>query len=374
MNILKKMQVLSDSAQFDLCDCVNHVEPTNSSSPNLPGIYHTSASGCSIPIFKVLMTNNCQNDCKYCINQSKRSFTRITLDPESLTKVFLDYYNKNYVNGLFLSSGISGSIDDSMEKIVEVARSLRLDHGFKDYIHLKILPGTSKDLIKRGMALANRVSINIEAATSDGLSELCSTKDYNKDILKRITWVDKLKEKNPQLAPSGHTTQFIVGATNESDSEILDRVSSLYKKVDLKRSYFSPFNPVEGTPLEKKEECNEKRALHLYNSDALINSYNFKLDEFAFDESGFLSLEGDPKYLAAKNNIEEHIELNSASYQELIRVPGIGPVTAKNIIASRGKQAILDIKDLKKLGVIVNRAEPFIKLNGSHQKSLEFFS
>ncbi|MGL6298746.1 MAG: helix-hairpin-helix domain-containing protein [Methanobacteriaceae archaeon] len=374
MNTLKKMQVLSDSAQFDLCDCVNHVEHTNSSSVNLPGIYHTSASGCSIPIFKVLMTNNCQNDCKYCINQSKRSFTRLALDPGPLTKVFLDYYNKKYVNGLFLSSGISGSIDESMEKVVEVARSLRLDHGFKDYIHLKILPGTSKDLIKRAMTLANRVSINIEAATSDGLNELCSTKDYNKDILKRISWVDKLKEKNPELAPSGHTTQFIVGATDESDNEILNRVSSLYKKVDLKRSYFSAFNPVEDTPLEKRDECSEKRALHLYNSDALINSYNFKLNEFAFDESGFLSLDEDPKYLAAKNNINEPVELNSASYQELIRVPGIGPITAKNIIANRGKQIISDVKDLKSLGVIVNRAEPFIRLNGSHQKSLEFFS
>lgn len=178
MSTLHKMKVLTDSAQYDLCDYVNHQK---SSQVNLPGIYHaTGHNGCQIPLFKTLLTNKCKNDCKYCINQSKRTFTRLELKPEELAKAFMTYYNKGLVNGLFLSSGIADNEDSTMEKTIETCRCLRKDYGYDDYIHLKIVPGASKDSIKRAMALANRVSINIEAATPSGLAELSSTKDYKK--------------------------------------------------------------------------------------------------------------------------------------------------------------------------------------------------
>lgn len=371
MNTMRKMQVLSDTAQFDLCDYVNHQKQ---SRVNLPGIYYTSSSGgCQIPLFKVLMTNKCSNDCKYCINNSKRNFTRIELSPEELTRVFLNYYHNKYVEGLFLSSGISGDIDTSMEKLVEVARLLRLEHEYSGYIHLKILPGSSKDLIKRAMGLANRVSVNIESATSDGLAELSSTKDYQKDIILRLKWIKDIRKKTPLYAPSGQTTQMIVGATDETDKEILNRIKYLYDKLDVKKSYFSSFQALEGTPLENKNEPHPKRASRLYQTDALLNIYKFDLKEIIFQKDGLLDINHDPKYSAALNMDIFPVEINHADYNDLIRVPGIGTISAKKIIAIRKKRPFTKLEELKKLGVAVKRAEPFIKLRGIFQTALDIF-
>lgn len=371
MNTMRKMQVLSDTAQFDLCDYVNHQKQ---SKANLPGIYYTSASGrCQIPLFKVLMTNKCSNDCKYCINNSKRNFSRIELTPEELTRVFLNYYHNKYVEGLFLSSGISGDIDTSMEKVIEVARLLRLEHGYSGYIHLKILPGSSKDLIKRAMGLANRVSVNIESATSDGLAELSSTKDYQKDIMLRLKWIKDIRRKNPLYAPSGQTTQMIVGATDETDEEILNRIKYLYDKLDVKKSYFSSFQALEDTPLENKNEPHPKRANRLYQTDALLNIYKFDLKEIIFQKDGLLDINHDPKYSAALNMDIFPVEINHADYNDLIRVPGIGTISAKKIIAIRKKRPFTKLEELKKLGVAVKRAEPFIKLRGIYQTALDIF-
>ena len=343
MSTLEKMQVLADSAQYDLCDYVSH---SKSSQVNLPGIYHaTGHNGCKIPLFKTLMTNKCKNDCKYCINQSKRNFTRLELSPEELSRAFLHYYNNGYVNGLFLSSGIG--------------------------IHLKIIPGASKDSIKRAMSLANRVSLNIEAATKDGLNEITSTKDYNKDILKRLDWMNQIAKKNPSFAKSGHTTQLIVGANDETDLEILKRMESLYKKVDLRRSYFSAFSPVEGTEFEKKESCNTDRTAKLYHADALISDYKFDVKELVFDENDKLSLKEDPKILAAREMDIFPVEINYASYKKLIRVPGIGPKSARKIMAIRKNKPFKKLEELQRIGVVVKRAEPYIKLDGNYQSALD---
>ncbi|MCL2157553.1 MAG: radical SAM protein [Methanobrevibacter sp.] len=371
MSTLKKMQVLSDSAQYDLCDYVNH---NKTSDANLPGIYHaTGANGCKVPLFKVLMSNKCVNDCKYCINQSKRNFSRLSLNPEELATAFLNYYNNNYVNGLFLSSAIANDIDDTMENLVEVARILRKDHGYDDYIHLKVIPGASYDSIKRAMSLSDRVSLNIEAASSDGLSEISSTKDYSKDIMRRLKWISSIGKRNPNFARAGQTTQLIIGANNDSDFDVLSQIKTLYKKVNLKRSYFSSFSPVEGTEFEKKEESDKKRSAQLYHADALINSYNFDVNELVFNEEGLLSLDEDPKYLAALEKDIFPLEINLANYHDLIRVPGIGTISAKKIIAIRKKKAFQKIEELKTLGVVVKRAEPFIKLEGSYQTALDTY-
>jgi predicted DNA-binding helix-hairpin-helix protein len=369
MNTLRKMQILCDSAQYDLCDYVGDIK---SSDSNLPGIYHATANGCKVPLFKVLMTNKCVNDCKYCINQSKRNFTRLELIPQEIAKIFLNYYTNDYVNGLFLSSGVIGDIDNTMENIIEVAKTLRKDYGYDDYIHLKILPGASKDSIKRSMVLANRVSINIESASSDGLSQITSTKDYQKDIIRRLKWIHSLGKKDPNLAPSGPTTQLIIGANNESDQEVLSSVNNLYKSIGLKRSYFSPFSPVEGTDFENKEECDNKRTKQLYHADALISRYKFKMDELIFDDDGFLSLNEDPKYLSALSMDIFPVEVNSASFHDLLRVPGIGNASAQKIIAIRKKRKFTSLEELKRLGVVTKRAETFIKLKGTYQSSLNF--
>lgn len=369
MNTLRKMQVLSDSAQYDICDYVNHYKK---SDINLPGIYNaTGPDGCKIPLFKTLMTNKCVNDCKYCINQSKRNFTRIELDPNELARAFLNYYDNDYVQGLFLSSGIAKNIDQTMENMLEVVNILRKDYGYDDYIHFKVIPGASKDSIKRAMFLANRVSLNIESATSDGLSDISSTKDYNKDILKRISWINSISKKKNSMMCSSSTTQMIVGANDETDLEVLSRIKSLYKNYDLSRSYFSAFSPVEGTELEKKEECNKERTSKLYHADALLNTYKFDLNELVFEENNQLSLNEDPKYLSALNRDIFPLEINSASFYELIRVPGIGTISAKRIMSIRKKKPFKKLEELKKLGVIIDRAEPFIKLSGNYQIALD---
>lgn len=370
MTTLEKMKILTDSAQYDLCDYVSH---NKSSQVNLPGIYEaTGHDGCKIPLFKTLLTNECKNDCKYCINQSKRNFTRLELAPKELAKAFLAYYNRGLVNGLFLSSGISSDEDTTMEKTIECIKILRKDYGYDDYIHLKVVPGASKDSIKRAMALANRVSINIEAATPSGLAELTSTKDYNKDILKRLSWINSLQNKSTTYPNSTHTTQLIVGANSESDREILQRMEKIYKKSDLKRTYFSAFTPIEGTEMGTKSACSTDRTSKLYNADSLLNDYHFSVKELVFDENDKLSLNEDPKILSAEKMKIFPVEINSAPYTHLIRVPGIGTKSARKIISIRKNVPFTDKEQLKKLGVVVDRAEKYIKLDGEYQSTLDF--
>lgn len=370
MSSLEKMKILTDSAQYDLCDYVSH---NKSSQINLPGIYEAIGhNGCKIPLFKTLLTNKCKNDCKYCINQSKRNFTRLELSPEELAKAFLGYYGRGLVNGLFLSSGISGDVDTTMEKQIETIHLLRNKYGYDDYIHLKVIPGASKDSIKRAMALANRVSINIEAATPSGLAELSSTKDYNKDILKRLSWINSLQNKSTTYPNFTHTTQLIVGANDETDKEILSRMEKIYKKSNLKRTYFSAFTPIEETELASKSACSTDRTAKLYNADSLLNEYNYKVKELVFDENDKLSLTQDPKISAAKNMNIFPVEINRAPFIELIRVPGIGTKSAREIISIRKKSPFSNKEQLRKLGVVVDRAEPYIKISGEYQTTFDF--
>lgn len=372
MNALEKLKILGESAKYDLC---NYVSPNieTYASGKIPGVYNSkSPDGHFMPLFKVLMTNKCSNDCKYCMNHSNRKFERYEYEPAELSRLFMDYYNKRYVEGLFLSSGVYKDIDSSMEKQVEVAKILR-DYGYDGYIHLKILPGTSYDLIKRAMSLADRVSVNIEAATPDGFEELTTTKNFKTDILKRMKWISNLsKDKN--MAPSGQTTQFIVGAVDESDEDILKRTNWLLDKFKIKRSYFSAFTPLENTPLENHEAPHPKRTSRLYQADFLLSYYGFSFDELVFDENGHIETEVDPKYSFAINNMDLFpVEVNEASYDELIRVPGIGRVSAERIITLRKRGLkIGKLEDLKKLGVAIKRAEPFVKLNKSYQSVLSF--
>ncbi len=279
---INKLKVLGESAKYDLCNYVSDNIETYADG-KIPGIYDsTLPNGQCMPIFKVLMTNKCCNDCKYCINNSQSKLEFYKYSPEELSTIFLNYFNKRYAEGLFLSSGVEGDIDSSMEREIEVARILR-DYGYEGYIHLKILPGTSYDLIKRAMKLANRVSVNMESATSQGLEEISSTKNFDIDILRRIKWINKLSKKDESLAPSGQTTQFIVGATDETDEEFLKRTKWLHDKYEIRRSYFSAFNALKDTPLEKHDEPHPLRTVRLYQADHLLNSYKFNLNEIVFD-------------------------------------------------------------------------------------------
>ena len=372
MNKVKKMEILGDSARYNLCNHANY-NSDNFLSGQLPGVYNaTSQNGSCIPLFKVLMTNKCSNDCRYCVNHSANQFNRVELSPDELTSIFLDYYNNRFVEGLFLSSGVPGEVDVSMENMIEVARKLRKDHEYCGYIHLKILPGTSYDLIKRATGLADRVSINMESATPEGFDQLSTTKTFNTDILRRMKWITRLLKRNKNLSPSGQTTQFIIGASNETDEDILKRVDWLYDKLNIKRSYFSPFKPIKNTPFENLPSPPPKRTSRLYQADFLVNSYGFDLEELVFEEDGNLKLDIDPKYSAALINNEIFpVEINSASYKTLLRVPGIGKISARRIVEYR-KRGIhfKNLEELKNIGVIINRAETFVRLNNSYQSTL----
>lgn len=374
VNLSKKLEILGESAKFDRCNYIN-TNTENFLVNQLPGIYHASTrDGCTVPLFKVLMTNKCSNDCAYCVCNNKHSFNRVEFSPEDVTSIFLEYYQNRLVEGLFLSSGIPRDPEYSMENMVEVTHKLRMEHGYQGYIHLKVLPGSPYELIKRAVSLADRVSINLEAATPEGMENLSTTKNYNTDILRRINWIKRLLKRHKEFAPSGQTTQFLVGAGEETDQQILERASWLYQKMDLKRSYFSPFEAVKGTPLESQEEPHPKRSPRLYQADYLLNSYGFDLEELVFDEDRNLNLETDPKYMAALAHEEDFpVEINDASYQNLLRVPGIGKISARRIIQSRKKgMNFLKMEELKKIGVVIKRAEPFIKLNKNYQSTLEF--
>ncbi len=371
---IEKLRILGEASQYDLCNYVS-LNQENFTSKKLPGIYHArTQGGCQVPLFKVLMSNHCTNDCNYCINHCHNRFERIEFTPEELISIFLHYYQNHYAEGIFLSSGMPGDADLAMEKMIAVARKLRLEYEYKGYIHLKIIPGASYDMIKRAMSLADRVSVNLESATSSGFEELTSTKDYHNDILRRMKWIERLKKRHPQMAPSGQSTQLIVGANDETDQDILKRAEWLNKHLNINLSYLSPFKPLKETPLEKHDKPADNRTPRLYQAQFLLNSYGFSSDELVLDDDGFLFLDDDPKLLWAKLHQELFpMEVNEASFKELLRVPGIGKISARKIIEARknGKK-ITKLDEIKKLGVVVKRAEPFLKLDKNHQTTLTF--
>ena len=288
------------------------------------------------------------------------------MTPEELAKTFMQYRKNNLVDGLFLSTGIPKDPQAIMDKMLDTLEIIRYRHRFQGYIHLKILPGASYGSIKRASHLAQRLSINIEAPNKDRLSDLSTTKDYKIDILRRQRWL-----KNMDLS-HGHTTQFVVGAGSETDLEILNMLDFEYNNFNLQRAYFSAFAPCRGTALEKKEKTKKQREIRLYNTDFLLRKYNFKIKEIKeiLDDDNNLPKK-DPKTLIAKNYFEKPVDINSATYTELLHIPGIGDISAKRIIEKRKDTPIKKRQDLKKTGVILKRADPFLKINGWHQRTLD---
>ncbi len=358
MNILEKAKLLSKAGQYDSCgprSC--EVNIRNS----LGGIYHAKAEHESCRIFKTLMDNSCSFDCRYCANSNKCNKKKARYEPEELGRLF-NYLKKNLsVNGLFLSSAVSGNPDKVTEKMIEVVKIIREKYRFKGYVHFKVLPGVSKELIKQAAELSNRMSINIEAPTKEIMSEMSSCKDYENDIIKRQRWISELKKSQ--------TTQVIVNEFS-TDRQILKMMKYEYESIKLKRIYFSAFKPIKGTEFENKEPCSANREVRLYNVDFLIRKYNYKFKEFnAIMEEGMLPRQ-DPKAAIAKKYFDKPLDINEAGYDDLIKVPGIGPKTAKKIIK---KKKIKSYLELQKLGGHVKRAKPFIKLNGKSQKRLSDF-
>lgn len=358
MNTFQKAAILTNAGQFDSCGpkmCEVNIRE------GLGGIYHAKAEHKTCRLFKTLMTNSCSYDCKYCGNAKGCESKKASYAPEELSNLFMHLHKTLDVYGLFLSSGIKGDADSATQKMIEAASILRNKHQFNGYIHLKILPGTSYDLIKQAADVSNRLSINLEAPNKSVLSELSTTKDYKIDILRRQAWISKMK------LTSGQTTQLIINDM-ASDKDVISMMKWEYENLNMRRVYYSAFRPVKGTALENKTAEKIERQNHLYNVDFLIRDYGFSTKEFeSIMDSDMLPLNIDPKLALAKANITKPIEINEAEYNELIRIPGIGPATAENILKTK---KITSYLELSHLGARVDAARPFISLEGKRQATL----
>ncbi|MEM5793112.1 MAG: radical SAM protein [Candidatus Aenigmatarchaeota archaeon] len=334
-------------------------------------IFHASCGGNrTTPLLKTLMTNYCINDCKFCPFRSERKINRDKWDPKELSKIALRFFEMGKIRGVFLSSSVQRDPDLTFQLELETARELR-KNGFKEYIHLKIMPGTSRELIKESVELADRVGINIEFPGKEYYEEMKLFLDFKEDILKRFRWLAEEVEKCQKegKCKAGMDSQMVVGAGEETDREIIKFSGYLYQKLKVRRVYYSRFEPVKNTPLENKKPENPWREYRLYQSSFLLRDYGFRSREFVFDEMDMLSLKEDPKFLIAKEN-ELLVDINHAKKEELIKVPGIGLKTADRIIERR---PFRNLGEIKKAGVIVNRALPFIEISGSKQEKLSSY-
>ncbi|MBW3000212.1 helix-hairpin-helix domain-containing protein [Candidatus Woesearchaeota archaeon] len=360
MNVLEKTKILGEAGQYDSCGpkaCEVKVDS------GLGGIYHAKAEHKTCRLFKTLMNNECSFDCKYCGNSNKCAKKKASYKPKELASVFNHLHKKLDVEGMFLSSSVAGNPDKVTEDMIETVKILRFNYKFRGYIHFKVLPGTSYELIKQASELSTRMSINIEAPNKSTLSELSSCKDYKIDILRRQAWISKFK------LGGGQTTQLIVNNLS-TDKDILKMVDWEYDKLNLRRIYFSAFRPVKGTALENEKPESPLRQNHLYNVDFLMRKYGYKLKEFDSVMEDEMLPNEDPKLALAKATFDGAVDINEAPYEELIRVPGIGPKTAKNIIKSK---KITKYEQLHKLGGCVKRAKPFIQIDGKRQTMLRDF-
>jgi putative DNA modification/repair radical SAM protein len=332
----------------------------------LPGGIHTSPlpGGGSIRLLKVLQTNICEFDCFYCEHRASRDVPRTYVSPEELAQTFMMLHRKHLVEGLFLSSGITKKIDTMQERMVQTVEILRGKYQFNGYIHLKILPGVSANAMEQSLLLADRVSINMEAPNPTRLKKLSHMKDFI-GMLGQLKWIKDRKLAHPNLIRAGTITQFVVGAADESDQEILSASERLYRDLNLRRAYFSAFSPIPDTPLENHLPTPLLREHRLYQADWLMRFYGFKMQELVLDEAGNLSLEQDPKQVWALAHPDFFpLEVNTAPYELLLRVPGIGPISAKRIVTIRRSCSITDLHQLTRLGVAAKRAASFLLFKG----------
>lgn len=352
METLAKLKLLGEGAKYDICSTVNGC--------NAPGICQSfTPDGRCISLLRVLYSNECRYSCSYCPNRVQRDVPRASFTPDELATLFMEFYRRNYVAGLFLSSGVPHSPGATMDEMLTALEILRQKYNYTGYIHLKLIPGASHAQIARAVELAQRVSVNCETPDQVSLSRLSPNKDYPTilgvmDAVKKLTNAEKARQ----------STQFLVGAAGERDRDILARALSFYDTYLMNRVYFSTFVPVPDTPFAQENRVPLLREHRLYQGDFLLRQYGFGLDEL-MDETGNLPLDQDPKEAWAIRNPQLFpVEINRASRELLLKVPGIGPRSAWRIINTRRQFAIASVSELKNLGVVVKRAAPFITIRG----------
>lgn len=327
-------------------------------------------NGKTIKLLKTMLTSACERNCYYCPFRAGRDMRRATFSPDKLAKTFIQIYYAKAVEGLFLSSGLIGGGVRIQDKIIDTAEILRNKYNFRGYMHIKIMPGAEKDQVKRIMQLASRVSVNLEAPNTARLEKLAPRKTFLVELIQPLIWVKEIqKNLSPYNTWNGRwpssATQFVVGAIGESDLELITTSAKLYQQLGLRRIYYSRFNPIENTPLENNPAENPQRQLRLYQSSYLLRDYGFSLEDMPFNKDGNLPLDQDPKLAWAKINLlHTPIEINQASRNNLMKVPGIGPKGAETIIKERKQRKIKNSNQLKKMGISNKRAAAFILMDG----------
>ena len=375
----EKLRILSDAAKYDV-SCSSSGSSRKNTSNGLgnaaySGICHSwSADGRCVSLLKILMTNYCIYDCKYCISRKSNDIERAILTPDEIVRLTINFYRRNYIEGLFLSSGVIKNADYTMEQMIAVAKKLRLEENFNGYIHMKVIPGASRELIHEIGLYVDRVSVNIELAENKALKLLAPDKkptDISTSMgLIRKNQIQNTEEKKlfkstPSFIPAGQTTQMIIGAGGESDFAILNRSENLYKNFGLKRVYYSAYVPVNKSGiLANTNAVPMLREHRIYQADWLLRFYNFKAEEILDEKNPFIDPLLDPKANWAVQNWHLFpMEINRAPYKDLIRIPGIGVTSAKRIVMAR-RHNVIKYEHLKKLGVVIKRAKYFITVNG----------
>ena len=379
--IQEKLEILADAAKYDVsCSSSGGNRKNNGGLGNshASGICHSyTEDGRCVSLLKILLTNHCIFDCAYCVSRKSNDIKRAAFTVEEVVDLTINFYRRNYIEGLFLSSGIFKDADTTMERLVRVAKKLRTEHRFNGYIHLKSIPGASDELMKEAGLYADRLSINIEIPTEKGLKLLAPDKSHAEmmkpmDFVKNelILYKDERKifKKIPKFAPAGQSTQMIVGATDETDLKIIKVANHFYQNFNLKRVYYSGYVPVlEDSRLPSiHSQVPMQRENRLYQADWLMRFYGFRADEILENTNPFLDLEVDPKLAWALRNREKFpVNINTAPKEMILRVPGIGTKSTGKILMARRFQK-LNLEHLQKMGVAVNRAKYFVEFESEN--------
>ena len=377
--VLDKLKILAESAKYDV-SCASSGTSRSHKKGQIGsaegwGICHSFAEdGRCISLLKIMLTNNCIYDCAYCINRRSNDLPRATFSVSELVNLTIEFYRRNYIEGLFLSSGVVRNPDYTMERLVKVVKDLRQVYRFNGYIHLKSIPGASQELVNEAGLYADRMSVNIEIPNEQSLQLLAPEKDFQ-SVFTPMRYIQqgmlqsaeerKKYRHAPRFVPAGQSTQMIVGATSDSDKDILHLTSALYKRPSMKRVYYSGFVPVNGydNRLPALKQPPLVRENRLYQADWLLRFYNFKVDEIVDDSYPDLDLEIDPKLAWALRHPEAFpVDINRADYEMLLRVPGLGVKSAKMILTTR-RYSRLGTSHLKQIGVVLKKAQYFITCN-----------
>lgn len=335
------------------------------------GVFQASIpGGGTLPMLKTMLTTACERNCHYCPFRAGRNYRRTTFKPEEMAKTFMDMHRAGLVKGLFLSSGIIRGGMVTQDKLLDTADILRHKYNFRGYLHLKIMPGVEQTQVERAMQLADRLSINLEAPNANRLQQLAPMKQFEEELLRPLQWVEQVRQTQPtRFGWDGRwpstVTQFVVGAANESDLEILTTTQYLMHQLRLRRTYYSAFSPVADTPLENQTAEDPLRQHRLYQASFLFRDYGFDLEDMPFTAEGNLPLDVDPKLGWAQLNLKDNpVEINRAERENLLQVPGIGPTGAGAILNARRQGTLRSLQDLQSIGVRTKGMAPYVLLDG----------